>query len=97
MRLAIRRDRTTKRSSVCRRSKRWTTVVTNKRDPAVSNHVTARVASVWRERRPKAIAEYQFTDLPTNHDIIDPQNLVPRTDIVYPVLLQFVRSTMEVP
>lgn len=73
------------------------TVVTNMRDPAVNNRAAAAVVEAWRKRDPKAIADYQFTDLPVNHDIIDPQNAVPRTDIVYPVLLQLVRSTMEVP
>ena len=73
------------------------TVITNMRDPAVNNRVTADVVAAWRKRLPDAIAGYQFTDLPTNHDIIDPQNAVPRTDTVYPVLLQFVRNTMEVP
>jgi alpha-beta hydrolase superfamily lysophospholipase len=73
------------------------TVVTNMRDPAVNNRAAASVVDAWRKRAPTAIEDYQFTDLPENHDIIDPQNAVPRTDIVYPVLLQFVRSTMEVP
>ena len=73
------------------------TVVTNMRDPAVNNMATAAVIDAWRERKPNAISDYQFTDLPANHDIIDPQNAVPRTDIVYPVLLRLVRETMEVP
>lgn len=67
-------------------------LVTNEKDPAVNNHVTARVASAWRARRSDAVTAFCFTDLPRNHDIIDPHSPVPRTDSVYPQLLDFVLS-----
>lgn len=68
-------------------------LVTNAKDPAVNNRVTGRVGSAWRARRPDAVESFCFTDLPRNHDIIDPQNPVPRTDIVYPQLSGFVLSS----
>lgn len=68
-------------------------LVTNAKDPAVNNHVTDRVAAAWRARRGDAVTAFCFTDLPRNHDIIDPQNPVPRTDLVYPRLIDFVIST----
>ncbi len=73
------------------------TIVTNQRDPAVNNHAAEHVAAQWQAHRPHASEYYQFTDLPSNHDIIDPENAEPRIDIVYPVLLQFIQKTMEVP
>jgi carboxylesterase len=73
------------------------TTVTNKRDPAVNNRAAEHVAAQWQARRPNASEHYQFTDLPSNHDIIDPENAEPRIDIVYLVLLQFIRKTLEVP
>lgn len=63
-------------------------VVTNQRDPAVNNQVTARVVKAWQEHGAREVRSFEFTDLPKNHDIIDPQNLVPRTEIVYPKLLE---------
>jgi hypothetical protein len=73
------------------------TIVTSERDPAVNNHVADSVGLAWQRYRREHTQAYQFTDLPEDHDIIDPQNATPRTGIVYPVLLQFVRQTMEVP
>ncbi|MDQ2680610.1 MAG: alpha/beta hydrolase [Candidatus Eremiobacteraeota bacterium] len=63
-------------------------IVTNKCDPAVNNSVTARVVAAWRSHGAESVRSFEFTDLPRNHDIIDPQNAVPRTDIVYPKLLE---------
>jgi len=68
-------------------------LVTNRRDPAVNNSVANRVVSRWNARRPDFAQTYCFTDLPVNHDIIDPQNAAPRTDIVYPKLLEIVEQT----
>jgi hypothetical protein len=73
------------------------TVLTNERDPAVNNRAADGVALAWQRYRRETTQAYRFTDLPEDHDIIDPQNATPRTDIVYPVLMQFVRQTMEVP
>lgn len=63
-------------------------VVTNRTDPAVNNAVAAQVASAWRSRRPNDVTTYEFTDLPTNHDILDPRNDWARTEEVYPKLLE---------
>ena len=73
------------------------TLITNERDPAVNNHASDSVALAWQRFRREFTQAYRFTDLPENHDIIDPQNAQPRTEIVYPVLLRFIRQTMEVP
>lgn len=68
-------------------------VVTNAKDPAVNNRVTQRVASAWRTHAPGRVDECEFTTLPANHDIIDPENAQPRTDIVYPKLLELIEAT----
>lgn len=73
------------------------TILSNERDPAVNNRAADLVGLAWQRYRREFTQAYRFTDLPENHDIIDPQNATPRTDLVYPVLLQFVRQTMEVP
>ena len=73
------------------------TITANKRDPAVNNRASERVAQWWCARRGDASEYYEFTDLPTNHDIIDPENAQPRTDLVYPVLLALIQKTLEVP
>jgi hypothetical protein len=63
-------------------------LMTNAHDPAVNNGVTHRVAAKWNARRPGFATELVLTDLPRNHDIIDPDNSHARTDLVYPRLLQ---------
>lgn len=68
-------------------------VVTNKKDPAVNNDVAHGVINDWRKLAPGRIDTYEFTNLPVNHDIIDPENEEPRTDIVYPKLLEYIAST----
>lgn len=68
-------------------------VVTNDKDPAVNNKVTHRVVLDWQRKAPARVEEFVFTTLPVNHDIIDPENAEPRTDLVYPVLLQSIEST----
>ncbi len=67
--------------------------VTNANDPAVNNAVTHNVRLAWERQRANAVFEYEFTDLPRNHDIIDPENPNARTDIVYPRLLEFILGT----
>jgi len=62
-------------------------VVTNRRDPAVNNAATRQVVRAWRSLAAERVKTYEFTTLPVNHDIIDPQNSQPRVDIVYPALL----------
>lgn len=68
-------------------------LVTNPHDPAVNNAVTHRVALAWDKRRAGSVLEFEFTDLPRNHDIIEPDNPNARTDIVYPRLLEFIMGT----
>ena len=72
-------------------------MVTNKCDPAVNNSATCQVVRAWRKRTPERVQSYEFTNLPVNHDIIDPQNSQPRTDIVYPVLLSLILETPTTP
>lgn len=68
-------------------------LMTNRHDPAVNNAVTHDVAQAWRARRSGNVVEFEFSDLPRNHDIIDPDNPKARTDLVYPRLLEFVMGT----
>jgi alpha-beta hydrolase superfamily lysophospholipase len=73
---------------------RSVTLVTNARDPAVNNRVTEQVLRAWQQHGGRAnVTEYCFTGLPKNHDIIDPQNPLARTDIVYPRLLEMICAT----
>lgn len=71
-------------------------LMTNPHDPAVHNAVTHQVARKWDKRRPGSVLEFEFTDLPRNHDIIEPDNPNARTDIVYPRLLEFIMGTPSV-
>ena len=41
----------------------------------------------WRGFGKGGIVYRELTDLPTNHDIIEPDNPLARTGLVYPVLL----------
>lgn len=68
-------------------------VVTNAKDPAVDNGATQQVVRAWSERSPHAVQSFEFTGLPENHDIIDPENLHPRIDIVYPKLIELIDGT----
>ncbi|MDQ2872993.1 MAG: hypothetical protein M3R35_07700 [Candidatus Eremiobacteraeota bacterium] len=68
-------------------------VVTNREDPAVNNGVTAGVVERWKRLRPNAAAAFQFDGLPKNHDIIDPDNPLARTEVVYPTLLAAIDAT----
>ena len=65
----------------------------NRHDPAVNNAVTHDVARRWNETRPGSALEYEFADLPRNHDIIEPDNPKARTGIVYPRLLELILGT----
>lgn len=67
-------------------------MVTNQRDPAVNNKASDEVTELWRKRAPQRVDAYCFTSLPVNHDIIDPENLYPRTDIVYPKLIELIEG-----
>ena len=68
-------------------------LMTNPHDPAVNNAVTHKVALSWDKHRSGSVLEFEFTDLPRNHDIIEPDNPNARTDIVYPRLLEFIMGT----
>ncbi|MDP9024210.1 MAG: alpha/beta fold hydrolase [Candidatus Eremiobacteraeota bacterium] len=61
--------------------------VVNAVDPAVNNAAAKRVVELWRARRADNIEYIEYTDLPENHDIIDPDNPLARTDVVYPRLI----------
>ena len=69
------------------RTGRIATVV-NTHDPAVSNAVTLQVVRRWQRLRAGGIEYVELTDLPENHDIIDPENPLARTDLVYPKLIE---------
>lgn len=61
----------------------------NANDPAVNNRATFRIAANWNRSRPGFANVFTFSDLPHNHDIIDPDNPRARTDVVYPKLIEF--------
>ncbi len=47
----------------------------------------------WQAHRQGAVSAIEFTGLPVNHDIIEPDNPKARTDIVYPRLLEAIMGT----
>jgi len=61
--------------------------IVNRADPAVNNAVSAEVSRNWHGLRGYGVAYRELRNLPTNHDIIEPDNPAARTDLVYPVLL----------
>ena len=70
-------------------------VVVNVADPAVKNVATFRVAEAWR-RHGAAVRSYEFPRaLGLGHDIVSPEQPYARTDVTYPVLLDWI--TAEVP
>jgi alpha-beta hydrolase superfamily lysophospholipase len=69
-----------------------TVMVLNARDPAVNNRASQATLARWKALRPDAISSATYADLPSNHDIIDPDNSLARTDVVYPRLLDILTS-----
>lgn len=61
--------------------------IVNRCDPAVNNDVTRAICSEWQGWNRQGVAYVELTDLPQNHDIIDPENPLARTGLVYPKLL----------
>jgi len=65
-------------------------VVTNRRDPAVNNAATARLAQRWRQQG-AAVGRYAFErELGALHDIIGSYEHGARPEVVYPVLLRLI-------
>ena len=62
--------------------------IVNRCDPAVNNEVTREVTTQWRGWNPPAVEYVELRRLPENHDIVDPQNPLARTELVYPRLLR---------
>jgi esterase/lipase len=60
----------------------------NRSDPAVNNEVTEQIVREWQGWHPTGVEYVELRGLPINHDIVDPQNPLARTDLVYPRLLQ---------
>lgn len=64
--------------------------VLNAADPAVNNEATEELVQTWR-RHGADVAEYVFPkELGLLHDLIDPDQLEQRTDLVYPVLKEWI-------
>ena len=61
--------------------------VVNVRDPAVNNAATEQVVNRWKRLRTGGIDYIELTNLPENHDIIDPDNPQARIGLVYPKLI----------
>ena len=67
-------------------------VIVNAADPAVNNAATARLAATWR-RHGATVREYEFArELGLLHDLIDAAQVKQRTDLVYPVLEDWICS-----
>jgi pimeloyl-ACP methyl ester carboxylesterase len=67
-------------------------VVVNRADPAVNNVATFRVADAWR-RHGATVRSYEFPhELGLGHDIISPEQPYARTDLTYPVLIDWILS-----
>lgn len=64
------------------------TTVANRADPAVNGAVTRAVVARWKALRTGGIEYVEYADLPKNHDIVDPDNPLARTDLVYPRLIK---------
>jgi alpha-beta hydrolase superfamily lysophospholipase len=62
--------------------------VVNRCDPAVNNEATQQVSLEWSGWNRKGVEYVELRRLPENHDIIDPQNPLARTQLVYPRLLE---------
>jgi hypothetical protein len=50
--------------------------------------VTRQISTQWSGWNPPAVEYVELRRLPENHDIVDPQNPLARTDLVYPRLLK---------
>ncbi len=59
----------------------------NAREPAVDNGLARELAGRMEHARPGSTRVVTWTDLPANHDIIDPTNALARVDLVYPRVL----------
>jgi hypothetical protein len=68
-------------------------LVTSASDFSANNILTARLAANWQERRPEAVATYEFPkkdDVP--HDFIDPNEPNQRVGLVYPRLIEMLET-----
>ena len=67
-------------------------VVVNLADPAVNNVSTFRVGDAWR-RHGAHVRTYEFSrELGLGHDIISPEQPYARTDVTYPVLIDWIAA-----
>ncbi|HEX3458025.1 MAG TPA: alpha/beta fold hydrolase [Candidatus Baltobacteraceae bacterium] len=62
--------------------------IVNRNDPAVSNAVTEQVVKNWRHWNPHGVSYTELENLPRHHDIVDPEQPLARTDLVYPRFLE---------
>jgi len=69
-----------------------TVMVLNAHEPATNNGLALAVVQDWQRRRPGSAATFEFSNLPVNHDIIDPSNPLARTAIVYPKLTELIEA-----
>ena len=62
--------------------------IVNRNDPAVSNGVTEQVVKSWQRWDPQGVSYVELENLPCHHDIVDPEQPLARTDLVYPRFLE---------
>lgn len=78
---------------VARPRAREIVVVTNPRDPAVSNAATASVVRRWQALGAAHVRSYAFdVQLGALHDVIGPYEHGARVDLVYPILVELVEG-----
>ena len=65
----------------------------NPLDPAVNNAETREVVKSWQSLRHSGVEYAELSGLPKNHDIIDPDNPLARTDVAYPKLIGLLTRT----
>ena len=66
-------------------------VVMNENDVAVDGSITEVLVKLWRNNGVRHLETHTFTaDLNLEHDLIDPNQKLQRTDLVYPVLLDLI-------
>uniref|UniRef100_Q3ARC7 Serine aminopeptidase S33 domain-containing protein n=1 Tax=Chlorobium chlorochromatii (strain CaD3) TaxID=340177 RepID=Q3ARC7_CHLCH len=64
-------------------------LVVNHNDTSVSNEAALQFIAVWQKKQNQTIAIIEFADsLKLPHDLIDPEKVNQRTNVVYPRLLQ---------
>jgi len=67
-------------------------LVTNRADPAVNNAAAYEITDLW-EKHGASVVRFEFdASLKLMHDFIDPNQPNPRTEVVYPKLIELIEQ-----